>query len=138
MAQSDADVRMAGQDHVHAGAELDQAHPLPALYKIAYLKAENDAAGKYPGNLAKRYIELVALHRDYILLVFFRTVPAKGIQVLAFLVANLAYGSCDRRAVDMNIEEFRALEESLLNPSAEELQRRRGLIADKHKTPLFG
>jgi hypothetical protein len=114
MAQSDADMRMARQDHVHAGAELDQAHPLPALYKIAYLKAENNAAGKYPGNLAKRYIELVALNRHYILLILFRTVAAERIQVLAFLVSNLAHGSRDRRAVDMNIED--AEENAQANP----------------------
>src|SRR5580704_11792014 len=107
---------MPGQDHVHAGAELNQAHPLPAFHKIAYLKAENDAAGKYPGNLAKRYIELVALDRNDILLVFFRTVPAERIQVLAFLVANLAYCSRDRRTVDMNIED--AEEDAQANPLA--------------------
>ena len=67
-------MRMAGQDHVHPGAELDQAHPLPALHKIPYFKAENDAARQYPGNLAKGHIELIALNRHDILLVFFRTV----------------------------------------------------------------
>src|SRR5277367_1421941 len=116
MTQSDAHMRMAGQDHVHAGAELDQAHALPALYKIAYLEAENDAAGEDPGNLAKRYIELVTLNRHYILLVLFRTVAAERIQVLAFLVANLAHRSRDRRAVDMNIED--AEEDAQANPLA--------------------
>src|ERR1700761_352279 len=98
-------MRMAGQDHVHPGAELDQAHTLSALHKIAYLEPENNAAGKNPGDLAKRYIELIPLNRYDILLVLFRTVAAEGIQVLAFLVSNLTHGSRDRRAIDMNIED---------------------------------
>src|SRR5882757_629534 len=116
MAQSDPEMRMAGQDHVHPGAELDQAHALPALHKIPYFKAENDAAGQYPCNLAKGYIELIALNRHYILLVLFRTVAAERIQMLAFLVSNLAHGSRDRRAVDMNIED--AEEDAQANPLA--------------------
>ena len=37
--QGHPDVRMAGQQNVHPGAELDQADPLAALHKIAYLES---------------------------------------------------------------------------------------------------
>ena len=46
--ESHPNVRMARQKHVHPGAELDQPDPLAALHKIAYLKAEDDAAGQQP------------------------------------------------------------------------------------------
>src|ERR1700761_9315014 len=116
MAQSHPDMGMARQDHVHPGAELDQAHPLPTLHKIPYFKTENDAAGQYPGNLAKGDIEVIALNRHDILLVLFRAVAAESVQVLALLVSHLAHASRDRRAVDMNIED--AEEDAQANPLA--------------------
>ena len=103
--QGHPDVRMAGQQNVYPGAELDQADPLPALHKIAYLKAEDDAPRQQSGDLFEAHIELIALHGHQILLVFFRRLGVERIQVLAFLIPNLAHRAGNGRAVDMNIED---------------------------------
>jgi len=58
------------QQHVYAGAELDQAHALAALQRVALVEVEDDAPGQKAGNLFEGDLNALAADGGDVLLVW--------------------------------------------------------------------
>src|ERR1017187_4489706 len=94
------------EQDVDARAEFDEADALTGGDSIAGLLAENDTAGDQAGDLLEDHRGAVALNGDDVLLIGLRALFTAGDVEASLLVADVADGAGDGRAVDVDIEDI--------------------------------